>query len=184
MKRAFLTTLVAITLAGCNASYEQGIFTARPGPAPEGPAEPVTVGIIAINDFHGQLEPPRQAVTLPVPGGEPALVPAGGAAWLASAIEGARAKYQYSLTVSAGDLTGASQLSSSLFLDEPTIGVMNRIGLEFNAVGNHEFDRGAAELQRLQFGGCEQYFTRTPCAVEPAFGGARFTYLAANVEQL
>ncbi|HSG33662.1 MAG TPA: bifunctional metallophosphatase/5'-nucleotidase, partial [Sphingomonadaceae bacterium] len=81
-------------------------------------------------------------------------------------------------------LTGASQLSSSLFLDEPTIGVMNRIGLEFNAVGNHEFDRGAAELQRLQFGGCEQYFTRTPCAVEPAFGGARFTYLAANVEQL
>lgn len=184
MRRALLSALAAaLALAGCAPSYGEGILTFRPPPPQEaGPVEPVTVGIIAINDFHGQLEPPRRAVLLPVPGGEAVPVPAGGAAWLASAIDGARAKYRYSLTVSAGDLTGASQLSSSLFLDEPTIGVMNRIGLEFNAVGNHEFDRGARELQRLQYGGCEQYTPREPCAVEPAFEGARFTYLAANVE--
>ena len=49
-------------------------------------AGPVTIGIIAINDFHGALEPPNLAV--PAPDGKDghAPVPAGGAAWLASAI--------------------------------------------------------------------------------------------------
>ena len=28
-------------------------------------ASPVTVGIVAINDFHGSLEPPRQSVPAP-----------------------------------------------------------------------------------------------------------------------
>jgi 5'-nucleotidase len=186
MKRALFPALAPAllgALAGCAPTYSDGVVTFRPGPPQEtGPVDPVTVGVIALNDFHGQLEPPRRTVTLPVPGGEPVDIPAGGAAWLASAVEGARAKYQYSLTVAAGDLTGASQLSSALFLDEPAVGVMNRIGLDFNAVGNHEFDRGWQELVRLQMGGCEQHTAREPCAVEPAFGGAQYRYLAANVE--
>ena len=53
------------------------------------------------------------------------------------------------LVVSAGDLVGASPLLSALFHDEPTIEAMNEIGLDLNAVGNHEFDEGAAELLRL-----------------------------------
>ncbi|MDE2437248.1 MAG: bifunctional metallophosphatase/5'-nucleotidase, partial [Sphingomonadales bacterium] len=106
-------------------------------------------------------------------------VPAGGSAWLASAIDAVRAQYPNHLTVAAGDLTGASQLSSSLFLDEPAIGVMNRIGLDFNAVGNHEFDRGRDELKRKQAGGCQQYTALKPCRLEP-FAGAKFSYLAAN----
>jgi 5'-nucleotidase len=57
---------------------------------------------------------------------------------------------------------------------------MNQLGLEFNSVGNHEFDRGADELKRMQAGGCAKYTRRVPCAVEP-FGGAKFRYLAANV---
>ena len=59
---------------------------------------------------------------------------------------------------------------------------MNLLGLEFNSVGNHEFDRGADELKRMQAGGCAKFTRRTPCAVEP-FGGATFRYLAANVLQ-
>jgi len=59
---------------------------------------------------------------------------------------------------------------------------MNRIGLEFNSVGNHEFDKGVAELKRMQSGGCAENTRRKPCAVEP-FAGARFRYLAANVVQ-
>jgi 5'-nucleotidase len=156
---------------------------------------PVEVGIVAINDFHGALEPPKQAVpTIPPPGATVApkddvrlpgeanpvvAVPAGGAAWLASAIDSVRAKYANHVTVSAGDLIGASQLASSLYLDEPAVGVMNRIGLEFNAVGNHEFDRGAAELHRLADGGCEQRAARKPCQLEQ-WAGARFPFLAAN----
>ena len=139
----------------------------------------VTVGIIGINDFHGALVPPGQAVTASDGKGGKVLVPAGGAAWLASAVDSVRAKYSYSLTVSAGDMIGGTQLPSALFLDEPAIGVMNRIALDFNAIGNHEFDRGSKELLRKQTGGCRQYTTLKPCRLEQ-FGGARFTYLGAN----
>lgn len=140
----------------------------------------VTVGIIGINDFHGAIEPPRQSVPATQPDGTVVQVPAGGSAWAASAIDSIRAQYPFHLTVSAGDLIGASQLNSSLFLDEPTIGVMNRIGLDFNAVGNHEFDQGIEELKRKQGGGCAQHSMRKPCQVEP-FKGANFSFLAANV---
>lgn len=149
------------------------------GIASSAPPQPVTVGVVAINDFHGSLEPPRQAVTVADGKGGTVQVPAGGAAWLASAIDTVRAKYPNHLTVSAGDLISASQLSSSLYLDEPAIGVANRIGLDFNAVGNHEFDRGRKELLRMQHGGCEQNTTRKPCQLE-RFGGAKFGFLAAS----
>ena len=142
-------------------------------------AAPVTVGILAINDFHGALEPPRQSVPAPDGLGGIVRVPAGGAAYLASAIDSLRAKYRHHLTVSAGDLISASQLASSIYLDEPAIGVANRIGLDFNAVGNHEFDRGRNELLRMQRGGCAQLTPRKPCQVEK-FGGARFQFLAAS----
>ena len=141
--------------------------------------EPVTVGIVAINDFHGALEPPRQSVGVPDGDGDMVSVPAGGAAWLASAIDSVRSRYAHTLTVSAGDLIGASQIASSLYLDEPAIGVMNRIGLEFNAVGNHEFDRGRAELLRMQNGGCERHTARQPCALE-RFEGAKLRFLSAS----
>ncbi|MBA3054908.1 MAG: bifunctional metallophosphatase/5'-nucleotidase [Sphingomonadales bacterium] len=140
----------------------------------------VTVGIAAINDFHGNLEPPKQSALLPDGQGGLTAVPAGGAAWLASTIEAVRGKYPNHLTISAGDLIGSSPLTSSLFLDEPTIEVMNRIGLDFNAVGNHEFDSGVDELRRKQAGGCHQFTARKPCQLEP-FRGAQFGFLAANV---
>jgi len=139
----------------------------------------IEVGVLAFNDFHGNLEPPRQSVGAPDGQGGTVQVPAGGAAWLASTLDALRARHPYSLTVSAGDLTSASPLASSLFLDEPTIGVMNRLGLDFNAVGNHEFDRGQKELLRLQKGGCEKLAVREPCQIE-RFTGAQFRYLAAS----
>ncbi len=143
------------------------------------PAAPVTVGIVAFNDFHGALEPPKTSVLLTDHQGGVLQIPAGGAAQFASAIDSVRAKYPNHLTVSAGDMIGATQLSSSLFLDEPTIGVMNRIGVDFNAIGNHEFDRGRDELKRKQDGGCQQFTPLKPCRLEP-FKGAKFTYLGAN----
>ena len=143
------------------------------------PAPTVKVGLLAINDFHGALEMPRQSVFVPDEKGEAMPVPAGGAAYLASAIDSLKAQHPNHLVVSAGDLIGASQLASALFLDEPSIEVMNRIGLDFNATGNHEFDRGQDELLRMQSGGCTQHTARKPCQVEP-FKGAQFKFLAAN----
>jgi 5'-nucleotidase len=140
----------------------------------------VTVGIIAFNDFHGALEPPRQAIEAPGPDG-PVVVPAGGVAYLASAVDTLRQASPNHVVVSAGDMFGASPMVSALFLDEPTIEAMNLIGLDLAAVGNHEFDRGRDELLRLANGGCAQHTTRQPCRLDGQFEGARFPFLAANV---
>ena len=55
---------------------------------------------------------------------------------------------------------------------------MNRIGLDLNAVGNHEFDEGARELLRMQRGGCHPV---DGCQDGNGFAGADFDFLAANV---
>ena len=112
--------------------------------------------------------------------GEKVRVPSGGVAYLASAVDSLKAGQKNTVVVAAGDLISASPLSSSLFLDEPSIMAMNMVGLEFNAVGNHEFDRGTEELLRIQSGGCEKYTAAEPCRVDRPFIGAKFRQLAAN----
>ena len=174
MKIRNFLLLPLIALAACTS-------VSTPQPVEQVAAGPIDVQILAINDFHGNLEPPKTAIDAPAWNAEPSVkVPAGGAAYLASALKARRSGRAHSVTVSAGDMIGAAPLVSSLFLDEPTIAAMNEAGVEFNAVGNHEFDKGSAELLRMQTGGCEKHTSRAPCAVEP-FAGAKFGFLAANV---
>ncbi len=137
---------------------------------------PITMKIVAFNDFHGNLASP----------GNFSGRPAGGADYLAGYIASLRAQNpQNTVVVHAGDLVGASPLVSALFQDEPTIEVMNRLGLDIAAVGNHEFDSGRAELLRLQTGGChptEGNSCQGAAVGTPTpFEGARFRFLAANV---
>ena len=82
--------------------------------------------------------------------------------------------------------------------DEPTIDVMNYVGLDTIGVGNHEFDEGKAELLRMQYGntsggggtnGGTAYVPARPDGCHPVDGcqdgtpfyGSVFQYLAANV---
>ena len=154
--------------------------------APAASAQNVPVRIIAINDFHGHLEPADNAIAVPDPANPATTVPlrSGGAAFLATRINQLKAEQPRHVVVSAGDLVGASPLTSGLFHDEPTIEVMNAIGLDINALGNHEFDRGVGHLMRLANGGCQAQPTanRQTCAgINGRFFGARFSFLAANV---
>ena len=169
LKTKLLAAAAAMALSACT-----GTLAEREA------AAPVEIKIIAFNDFHGNLLPPGSAVTAPADAGQTVRVPAGGVAYLASAIDALRAVNPNHAVVSAGDMIGASPLVSSLFLDEPTIHAMNLIRVDFNAAGNHEFDRGRQELLRMQHGGCTQHTLRQPCAVDPSFPGARFNFLAAN----
>lgn len=142
-------------------------------------AAPVEVRIVAINDLHGNLEPPGVAIDAVDPNGAELRVPAGGVAHLSSAVAEVRRAQPNMVVVSAGDLIGASPLISAGFLDEPTIHAMNLMGLDIAAVGNHEFDRGRAELLRIKHGGCERHARAAPCRIEP-FRGAKADFLAAN----
>ena len=134
----------------------------------------VDVQILALNDFHGNLVGPTGTITNEL--GQ--RISAGGVEFLATHIKNLRQTNPNTVVVSAGDLIGASPLISALFHDEPTIEAFNLIGLDFNAVGNHEFDDGAAELLRMQIGGCHP---EDGCLDGDGFDGAKFKFLAANV---
>ena len=130
------------------------------------------VQILALNDFHGNVLPPSGS------SGRVGSVDAGGAEYLATHVRTLKQVNRHTIVVSAGDLIGASPLLSALFHDEPTIEAMNMIGLDLNAVGNHEFDEGTTELLRMQRGGCHP---TDGCQDGDDFAGAHFKFLAANV---
>jgi 5'-nucleotidase len=132
--------------------------------------------LLGFNDFHGAIDPPTGSQ------GVINAVPAGGVEYLTTTVKQLRAAAQAegrrSVTVGAGDLIGATPLVSAAFHDEPTIELMNNLGMEISSVGNHEFDEGTDELMRIQLGGCHP---TDGCQDGDGFKGADFTYLSANV---
>lgn len=152
------------------------------------PPAPFQVKIIGFNDYHGNLESPGSfgVNTLTPSASRPAV---GGAEYMAAYVAQMKAANPLNVVVGAGDFIGASPLISALFFDEPSVETLNKIGLEFNAVGNHEFDKGKTELRRLQSGGCKitngvqetnsclGYGSASP----GTFDGAKFKWLSANV---
>jgi len=150
------------------------------------------IQILSFNDFHGNLEPPAGSSGRIVTGhtfdadGKPVdtTQDVGGVEYLASHLERARAGHDSTLTVAAGDLIGATPLLSAAFHDEPTIESLNKLGLDVSSVGNHEFDEGYTELQRMANGGCiadgDGANNQNSCP-DGSFSGANFDYLAANV---
>lgn len=91
-------------------------------------APPVELTLLGINDFHGRIN--ADTVTF------------------AGTVEELRAQASGPvLFVSSGDNIGASLFASAVAQDQPTIDVLNALGLQTSAVGNHEFDRGFADLR-------------------------------------
>lgn len=86
------------------------------------------VNLLNINDFHGRID----ANTVKFAGTVEQLRAAAGDANTAF--------------LSAGDNLGASLFASASQDDQPTIEVLNALGLAASAVGNHEFDKGYADL--------------------------------------
>jgi 5'-nucleotidase len=176
--------LSALTLTGVT-----GVAQAAPGGEPSGP-KPVEVQLLALNDFHGQLEALDPAATssgriqtgADPDGSGPGTAPtvaAGGSEYLATQLArlAEQQKKHNTITVAAGDLIGASPLLSAAFHDEPSIEALNLMGLDYASVGNHEFDEGPAELLRIQNGGCHPV---DGCADGTPYEGADFQYLSAN----
>lgn len=147
--------------------------------AAEGQPAPVTVHILAVNDFHGALDP---SVIKPNLNNPSTWYYRGGAEYLANFVHTAEAANPNTIKVSAGDMIGASPLLSTLFHDEPTVMAFNQMGFAFNVPGNREFDEGWQELLRMQNGGCHP--TDGCFAGVPEFPGASFEYMAANLIRL
>ncbi|MRW91575.1 bifunctional metallophosphatase/5'-nucleotidase [Duganella sp. FT80W] len=157
-----------VTLAGC---------ASKPPALPAGVTE---VQLVAVNDFHGNLEASKYTLDSAAGGGE-RVITAGGIDTLGAALQAWRKQDPELLLVGAGDLVGASPAISSMWADEPTIGAMNLLGLRATSVGNHEFDQGRIELLRQQTGGCKSPRADKACKFDGSYQGAQFQYLAANV---
>lgn len=133
-------------------------WIAAPARAADG--DPTTVQILGINDFHGRLLPDSFSGTA-------------GAAVLAGAVNDLEGTYPHTVFAAAGDLIGASTFESFVAKDKPTIDVPNAMDLDVSAVGNHEFDKGYADLT-----------DRVMAPYDPVtnpYGGASWQYLGANV---
>ena len=170
--------------AAASSTLAGAVLLAGGAVEPPRPSGPVEVKVLAINDFHGNLKPSAGIrIKDPADPSKTVVVPAGGSEHLSTLVTQLRAKNPNHIFVAAGDLVGATPLLSALFRDEPTIESLGLMGLEVSAVGNHEFDKGAAELLRLQRGGCDVApgsGSAEPCQGPQPFRGARFQYLAAS----
>jgi 5'-nucleotidase len=148
---------------------------------PDKLAKASSVHILAFNDLHGNLQAGGNNIY-----GEFA----GGAAYLAKMLKERQAMYgDAQATVFAGDNIGASPLENGLFFEEPITIATNMMHVDAASVGNHEFDKGAAELLRIQNGGCRpvEGCTAAPYALPQGgktriYPGANFPYLSANVK--
>ncbi|MEQ1898632.1 MAG: bifunctional metallophosphatase/5'-nucleotidase [Vicinamibacterales bacterium] len=142
------------------------------GVTAERPPAVVDVQLLAINDFHGNLEPPSGS------NGRIGQTLAGGAEFMAAHLAALKTTNPNTVIVSAGDNIGATPLISSLFHDEPSIESLNAAGMQISAVGNHELDEGWWELRRIAKGGCHP---TDGCQDGTPYDGARFEFLAANI---
>ena len=70
-------------------------------------AAPIEVQILALNDFHGNIVPPPP-IEIAAADGTKSMLASGGVARLAAALATRRLGHPHSVTVSAGDLIGAS----------------------------------------------------------------------------
>ncbi|GAA2992736.1 2',3'-cyclic-nucleotide 2'-phosphodiesterase (5'-nucleotidase family) [Microbacterium terrae] len=91
----------------------------------------VSLNLFTVNDFHGRIEQSGSA---------------GGIARLSTAVNAFREENPNTIFAAAGDMIGASTFTSFIQDDEPTIEALNAAGLDVSSVGNHEFDRGFADL--------------------------------------
>ncbi|MBX6384091.1 MAG: bifunctional metallophosphatase/5'-nucleotidase [Microbispora sp.] len=195
MIRASLTRLAVAGAAVVGvAALTMGTAAASPAPHSgkhdKNPGPSVPVRLLTINDLHGNLEPPTGSSSRILDPNGPNVDTdgsltgiagarysiAGGASYLVAHLKQLRDRN--TLLVAAGDLIGASPLLSAAYHDEPTVALLDKLGLVTSSAGNHEFDEGIDELKRIMNGGCHPV---DGCSPAGTWKGTKFDYLGANV---
>jgi 5'-nucleotidase len=132
-----------------------GAVGAKPAP----PA-PVTIQILNVSDWHGNLDPVSNV----------------GGAWNISARWQQDRLAHPSLTLTAGDDFGATPALSSFFNEEPAVKAERMMGMQVGALGNHNFDRGVAHLQQM--------IDLAGAPTSSSAPGTPYRYVAANLKNL
>ncbi|MFB7668663.1 bifunctional metallophosphatase/5'-nucleotidase [Kitasatospora sp. NPDC056138] len=180
-RRAFITSAGAIATVAATGIPAFADDHARDAATAD---EYVDVQLLNITDLHGYLQsaPDESAV---ITGAAGRKYTVGGAAYLAAHLNRLRAGRRNSLFFAPGDLFSGWEFDAAAFADEPTIEVLNRMGLKFASAGNHEFDKSPAFLsQHMEQGvpfpraGWDDSFQDSG---GHRFHGADFRYYSANM---
>ncbi|WP_158880651.1 bifunctional metallophosphatase/5'-nucleotidase [Amycolatopsis anabasis] len=146
---------------------------------------PVDVQLVSITDFHGYLQPPSPADGGTIPGADGKQLQVGGAAYLATHLQRLRAGQRNSILFSAGDNFSGWPFEVDAHADEPTVEVLNKLGIRFSAAGNHELDVSPDFLVRhMERGRCFGEIGVDSCFPDSTgrrFRGADFDFQSANL---
>lgn len=124
--------------------------------------ETIDLELLTFNDLHGQIDETKYG---------------GGIANLSGALKDlqkeAKENNKNVLTMSAGDQVGGSPAISALLQDQPTLEMMEEMNVDIVTTGNHEYDEGLEELERLIIGGTHSSGLN--------WNGTSYEWITANV---
>jgi 5'-nucleotidase len=133
-----------------------GAVGAKPAPPP-----PVTIQILNVSDWHGNLDPVGGTT---------------GGAWNISARWKQDRLAHPTLTLTAGDDFGATPPLSSFFNEEPSVKAQRLMGIQVGTLGNHNFDRGVGHLQQM--------IDLAGAPTSATAPGQPFQYVSANLKNV
>jgi 2',3'-cyclic-nucleotide 2'-phosphodiesterase (5'-nucleotidase family) len=151
---ALLVALGALSGAAVGKPDATAGSAKKPAPAP------VTIQILNVSDWHGNVDP----------------IAGVGGAWNISARWDQDRAAHPTLTLTAGDDFGATPPLSSFFNEEPSVKAQRLMGIQVGALGNHNFDRGLGHLQQM--------IDLAGASTSSSVPGEPFSYVAANLANL
>ncbi|TDD89819.1 bifunctional metallophosphatase/5'-nucleotidase [Actinomadura rubrisoli] len=150
-----------------------------------GQAEPVDVQLLSITDFHGYLQPYNDAANGQVRLPDGTTLKVGGAAYNAAHLKRLRDGRRNSILFSVGDNFSGWPFEVDAFRDEPTVEVLNKLGVRFSTTGNHELDVSAGFLKdHMMKGRCFGRVDVDSCFTDSTgrrFRGAKFPFYTGNI---
>jgi 5'-nucleotidase len=140
-----------VAIASCSSSDE---------PTNTGSAkQAIDIQLLTLSDWHGQMD----AISAKDADGNDKKY--GGIGLLSTYFQRDRANVKNTLTLTSGDVVGATPAISSEFEDKPAIEGMNFLKLDYDTFGNHDFD---GKIPRLK------------SQIEMA----KYTYISSNMENV
>lgn len=179
-RRTFFTAAGAIATA----TAVGDIAYATPAAADNAP-EYLDVQLLNITDFHGYLQPTTPGQGSVITGAGGVQVTVGGVGYMATHLKRLREGRRNSIFFSSGDNFTGYPFEVAAHAQEPTVEALNKLGLQFSTVGNHELDQSVSFLvDHMERGKPYPVSGRDDNFVDSTghrFRGANFRFYTANI---
>lgn len=184
-RRAFLGATGATIAAAVGGSAIGQAAYASDNAVESDPDRYVNVQLVNITDLHGYLQPTNLTGYNIVNSGSDQLI-VGGAAYLAAHVKRLQAGQRNSIFFSSGDNFSGWPFEVDALANEPTVEVLNKLGLQFSTVGNHELDQRFPEflIDHMEKGIPYPTAGRDDSFIDSSgkrFRGANFPFYTSNI---